>query len=290
MSMQTRFLRLGRRNLNSLATCHHEILESRIALSATVNVAPDVDLVQPLQSEQFDGVTVTATTIKTETDTIPRFAANPTNITIGSGNWNNPNIWSAHRVPTTGDRVSISEGTTVNYSLLSDTSIDSLEISGSLVFSTTANTRLVVTNLTVMPNGLLQIGTADAPVNAGVTAEVMIADQPLDLVNDPFQYGTGLIGLGQVSIHGSALNHTWSELAAEPKAGDTSLWFSGDVSDWRAGDTVVLPDTRQVAASVYRDFDAGKIPPEWEEVVVDHVEGNRVFLTAALKFDHLGAQ
>ena len=33
----------------------------------------------------------------------------------------------------------------------------------------------------------------------------------------------------------------------------------------------------------------GALPGDWEEVTIDHVQGNQIFLTSPLQFDHLGA-
>jgi hypothetical protein len=62
------------------------------------------------------------------------------------------------------------------------------------------------------------------------------------------------------------------------------------VSDWKAGDTLVLPDSRQVPYTEVGKFVSEVYPPEWEEVVIDRVVGHMVFLKSALKFDHRGAR
>jgi hypothetical protein len=280
-----------------------EPLEQRIALSIS---APDSPAMEALASAAIEepaispqhastpmfpgGLLVTATEIITDTEVIPRFVANPTITNVRSGDWTDPSIWSLGRVPTDSDRVAVGANTTVTYSALSNARIDGLEINGSLVFSSVVNTRLLVANLTVMPSGTLQIGTAANPLPRQLKAEIVIADKPLDLVLDPRQYGTGMIVLGKIDIHGAQLVDTWSRLDAEGLAGQTSLVVKGDVTDWRAGDTLVLPDTRQVPTSEADAFLAGTIPPEWEEATIDHVVGNRIFLKAALQFDHLGAR
>lgn len=141
-----------------------------------------------------------------------------------------------------------------------------------------------------MPTGTLQIGEATQPILPQVTAEIVIADQALDFENDPSQFGTGLISLGKVTIHGSVLNQTWTRLSVEPKAGDTVLVVSQPDPTWQAGDTLVLPDTRQVPTSQTQQFASGYLPPHWEKVTIDRVVGDQVFLTQPLEFDHLGAR
>ncbi|MCE5269553.1 MAG: hypothetical protein LLG00_16880, partial [Planctomycetaceae bacterium] len=276
-----------------------EALEHRIALSVTGLSDPEVD-VQPLMDMPDDphadhemypgGVMVTPTEIHTHSDVIPRFAANPTATTLRSGNWSDPLIWSNGRVPTTGDRVVVAEGHSIYYGSLSSVRVDAIEINGTLRFDPNANTRMLVANLTVMPTGWLQIGTEAAPVQVGVQAELIIADKPLDLAMDPGQFGTGMIVLGKVTIQGAAISQTWQRLAMEPRAGNTYLTLTSPPSNWKAGDSLVLPDSRQVLTSQDAQFSTDQLTGQWEEVVIDRVLGTRVFLKTALKYDHLGAR
>jgi Putative binding domain, N-terminal/G8 domain len=76
-------------------------------------------------------------------------------------------------------------------------------IFGQLAFGTGAPTRLIVGMLTVMEGGVLTVGTMSAPVPAGIRAELVIANQPLNTNLDPDRFGTGLLGLGTVTIHGA---------------------------------------------------------------------------------------
>src|SRR5262249_22653570 len=154
---------------------------------------------------------------------IPNFGANPTITAARTGNWSDPAMWSLGRLPAAGDVVSIGANMVVTYDLVSDVPVKTVAIQsgGSLQFRTDVNTRLTVINLLVMPGGQLQIGTTANPVPVGVKAEVVFADVPLDIVNDPAQYGNGLIGLGKVSMFGAVKNQTFVKLATEPKAGDT---------------------------------------------------------------------
>jgi hypothetical protein len=303
-----RSMSIIRKTAQRVRRCQCEPLEHRILLSATADVqaayanasaallataaSPVISMMGPFDGVSYPGgVTVTNSEILTENESIPRFAAQPTIINVHSGNWADPSIWSLGRVPTDHDRVAIATNTSVSYSTVSDAALDAVEISGTLTFSASSNTRLTVANLTVLPTGTLQIGSASTPVAPGVTAELVIADQPLNLLNDPQQFGTGLIGLGTVSIHGSPVNQTWVKLGAEPQAGDNRLTVAGDISGWQQGDTLVLPDTRQVLTSQADPFLAGQTVSgyEDEEVTIDHIQGNQVYLTSPLQFSHLGA-
>src|SRR6185312_14884367 len=102
------------------------------------------------------------------------------------------------RLPNTGEVVSIPGGVTVTYDQLSDVKYDTVAVQsgGVLQFRTDMSTRLRVTNLLVMEGGTLTVGTAANPVPAGVKAEIIINDVPIDTSKDPGQYGHGLIALG----------------------------------------------------------------------------------------------
>jgi hypothetical protein len=243
-----------------------------------------------IDGDYSGGVTVWPTMILTENEIIPRFVANPTVASVRSGAWNNPSTWSTGHVPTDQDRVLIGQGTTVVYNSQSNARLDAVEVDGVLNFSAIMNTRMIVGTITVMPRGVLNIGTVAAPISSQVHAELIFADKPLDLVSDPAQYGTGLIGLGTVSIVGSGVSQTRTRLVSEVRAGDTSVLTSGDVSDWAPGDEILIPDSRQVPSSQAKAFVAGLQDYEDEELVIDHVVGNRVYLTSPVHFDHLGAR
>jgi hypothetical protein len=177
---------------------------------------------------------------------IPRLCAAPSAKSIRDGGWSNPSTWSGGRVPSAPDSVLITAGTTVTYDAVSDGAIDCVDIEGALRFRTDANTRLTVVALTVLATGRLEIGTPDAPVADGVSAEIVIADRPLDTTRDPEQFGGGIVGLGTIRVHGAARTPTFARLAAEPLAGQTRLVLGERPSGWQAGDRLVLPDTRQL--------------------------------------------
>lgn len=278
-----------------------EQLEVRLALSAatgteTLATLADAPLAQTLHvgetgTQYPGGVLVTDTEIRTESEIIPRFVANPTITAVRSGNWSDPTVWSLGRAPSDFDRVMIPENVVLNYSSLSSSALDALEINGSLIFSTTASTRLRIATITVMPTGLLQIGAADNPVNADVKAEILFTNTAPDLSIDPRQYGTGLLVLGKVDMHGAEMPQTWSRLTFEPRAGNAALQVEpGAAAGWRAGDTLVLPDTRQYLTTDADEFESNQVPPQWEQVTISRIVGDRVYLTKPLEYDHLGAR
>jgi hypothetical protein len=217
---------------------------------------------------------------------LPRVCDPAGTTSVGSGVWSSPSTWSTGRVPAAGDRVLVSAGTTVTYDRVSDAALACVDIKGQLRFRTDASTRLTVGTLTVLEQGLLEIGTVGSPVAAGATAEVVIADQPIDVTRDPEQWTAGLVGFGTVRIHGTLKTPTFVRVAAEPLMGQSTLSFSEAVTTWHVGDRLVLPDTRQLRDHERRT----RYRPEWEELTVQAVAGSTVTLTAPLAFDHKGAR
>jgi hypothetical protein len=102
-------------------------------------------------------------------------------------------------------------------------------------------------------------------------------------VFDPEQFGTALLGFGKLEMHGSVKTPTFVRLASEPIAGDTNLTLSQPVAGWRAGDKLILPDTRQIP------YQKGFAPAgEWEEATVASANGNTIQLASPLIYNHFG--
>lgn len=220
---------------------------------------------------------------------LPTFAQNPTIRSAQSGSWTTTSTWDLGRLPTATDIVAISPGTAVSYgSMTGQARVIGIKSGGALRFSTTVNTRLRVVTLLVEPGGELEVGTSSAPVNAGVTSEILIADQATDPGTDPDQYGTALLVQGKATLHGSTKSPTFVRLAREPVAGDTTLLLSQAVSGWRVGDRLVLPDSRHLLESEkWANYAA-----QWETPAIQAIsaDGLTVTLAGPLAFAHPGAR
>jgi hypothetical protein len=246
--------------------------------------------------------TPAATAAFTLPENIPDFSqdtSRPAAESVQSGNWSSASTWTGGQIPTGNHVVRILPGHTVT---INDTSASAytIVVDGKLAFAPTVNTRVNVTNLEVMAGnngmgtpGVLEVGTAAAPIAGDVTAEIVIANSPLGgSVSDTDQYGTGLIVLGKVGMHGSVKTPTFVRLATEPRAGNTTLTLSEAVSGWRAGDRVVLPDTRHMKESEVTGGGWINAVNQWEERTVQAIsaDARTLTLTSALQFDHLGAR
>jgi hypothetical protein len=217
---------------------------------------------------------------------VPFFCENPTVTSIAGGAWSDAKTWSTGRLPRDNDKVRIAPGHTVTMDTVSDTRLNCVEVNGTLRFSTDSNTRLKTANLMVMENGNLEIGTADHPIAANVKAEIIVADQRIDKNTDPAQIGTGIEGLGNVTMHGAVKTPTFLRLTKEPAAGDTTLVFDQSVNGWTTGDHLVIPDTRQLRSNER----GANYEPQDEEVQIAGISSNQVTLTAPVRFAHKGAR
>ena len=216
---------------------------------------------------------------------VPYFCANPTVTSTRPGNWSDPSTWSTRRVPAVQDKVAIAEGHRVVYDVVSDVALACVEVNGHLAFATGVTSRLKVGTVMVTEGGFLEIGSATAPVAPNVTAEIVIADQPIDPARDPAQIGNGIIGLGKVTMHGAIKTPTFIRLSREPLAGQTALGLEGPVTGWKVGDHLVIPDTRQIRAG-----DRVRSQTHAEKLQVAAVSGSQVTLAAPLAYDHKGGR
>jgi hypothetical protein len=112
------------------------------------------------------------------TDPIPDYGESPTIVSAYDGAWSQPSTWSLARVPGDSDVVAIAAGTTVSYDAASSArlAVVSVHAGGKLAFRTDLSRRLLTAKVQVIEGGEFDVGTADHPVAAGVTARIGIAD------------------------------------------------------------------------------------------------------------------
>jgi hypothetical protein len=209
---------------------------------------------------------------------------------VQNGAWQATSTWSPARVPQSSDKVLISHAVTYNTTTGNVDTIG-IDTGGKLGFNTGVNTKLRVGTLLVMPGGTLEVGTEQQPVQAGVTAEILIANKALDVSNDPARFGTGLLAIdGTVTMSGAPKAPTFVRLTSEPRAGQSTLATAQSVLGWRQGDKVFLPDSRQLLATSSSPAYWWQTTPQWEERVLQSTGGSQLTLTQALSFTHPGAR
>ncbi len=223
--------------------------------------------------------------VRGHTDSVPNFGKLYTIINIADGSWSHPATWNTGSVPKQGDIVRIAKNTTVSYDHHSGEA-HTIGIDGTLRFVTDKDTRLKVKNILVYRDGTFEIGTKSEPLKVSARAEIIIANQDLDTVDDgegvfdPEQFGNGIVVFGKVRIHGRPLKNTFLRMAnnAEPISGDGKLMVAEDPVGWRPNDRIVIPDTRNKKG--------GRI----EERRIASISGKEIALDSPLSYDHLGAR
>jgi hypothetical protein len=165
-------------------------------------------------------------------------------------------------------------GETVTLSTPSD--FDAIEVRGTLKIR--ANLRYI--NLTVAEGGTLDIGTATDPVLTPIT--ITKKDVPVDTAFDPFQWGHGIQCFGSWSVYGRKLTQTWSLIQPVEKGG-TTLTLDYLPVDWQVGDSLLIPDTKQLGTYTFRVPN----PIRHESpVTIAAISGNMITLSKPLDFEH----
>ncbi|MFI5172482.1 MAG: G8 domain-containing protein, partial [Chitinophagales bacterium] len=169
--------------------------------------------------------------------------ADATHISINNGSWFSASTWNTGTIPNTGAKVLIDSGFTVTYDAVSETEINWLRVQGTLNFSSTLNTKIKVLSIVVDPIGHLNIGTAASPVINGKKAEIIFSDQgPINIVDDPFEFGKGLISHGYFVVNGY-YKKTYCGITKQLNAGASNLKLGEVPTGWQVGDLIVIPGT-----------------------------------------------
>ncbi len=233
--------------------------------------------------------------------------------TAHSGRWSDPNTWTERRVPASGDCVQVRTGHTVVYDVLSDQALRVVHVAGTLTFARDRSTRMDVGLLKIEPGETttedgfnctahdpmpgrspasgprptLEIGTAERPIPANVTATVRLTYFPgMDKETMPAIIDCS----GRWEVHGAPLSRTWIKLGAPAKAGETRIALAESVTGWRTGDRVIITASKEV--DLQRTFRPGApngVQGNTEERTIASVDGTTITLDRPLAKDHSGA-
>jgi cell migration-inducing and hyaluronan-binding protein len=131
--------------------------------------------------------------------------------------------------------------------------------------------RVSVPFIDVVDEGRFVAGTAECPLSAGFTLELV------EGAVDPQRKAFRVMDRASVSMRGvrGTRGDSWARLGRTALAGDSVLTLDRPVPTWRRGDEVVVPST---------DFS----PAQTEVVVVREVRGSEVALERPLAFMHYG--
>jgi hypothetical protein len=164
--------------------------------------------------------------------------------------------------------------------LPADATYDAIEVAGTLRLDRSRATTVRFTHLLILPGGTLDAGTVADPVCQPV--QFIVRDTPLDLTRDPFQWGNGILNFGHQSRVGCAKPQGFTELAEDAPAGATTLVLASVPYGWTIGDTLILPDTRQMGRI---ESEGPYLNPRRDtETVITAIAGNVVSVTPGLGF------
>ena len=206
---------------------------------------------------------------------MPGFAADSliTHTAVQSGPWNSRATWGGN-APSNGAFVKIPSGITVTVDSVVSARLETVRIDGTLSFANSVNTQLNLDNLVSNCGGTLQIGTAQAPINANVEAKIVfIDDGPMDRSLDPAMLGRGAILHGRTEIYGAS-KLPFTTVAQFPKAGDKFIQLEAVPTGWRIGDSIVIAGT------------IANNPSSDEKRVISSINGKQVSFTTPLERDH----
>lgn len=214
---------------------------------------------------------------------VPHEAA--TFVSIASGDWSDPGVWEGGVVPGEDAQVLVSADTTVTFDVVQYDAMEWVRVDGTLDWATDIDTQMLVDTVVVDTAGIVQIGSADDPVDHGVAARIVIADDgaDIDLARDPNQLSRGLVSHGTTQFYGEEVT-PFSSLAVDPRRGDSTLTLDVTPTNWDVGNRLVLTGT----SSNHRNT-------QDEELEIVSIDGNVVTIDAdsdepgiqPLEYNHL---
>jgi hypothetical protein len=224
-----------------------------------------------------------------------------------SGPWSAATTWEGGRIPAAGDRVQIRPNHEVVYDVAKPDVIRMVHVGGKLSFARDRDTLLNVGLILVqpgesasetgfdcdahvapadetMPQPVFEIGSANAPIDAGKTATVWLHYVTgMDKESCPAIVCCG----GRMDLHGAPLSRTWLKLGAPVTAGDTRIELQEAVTGWKPGDRIFLTATVRQNKSKKTFVASVKDSTQTEERIIRQVDGKFLTLDRPLAYDHV---
>ncbi len=206
---------------------------------------------------------------------MPDFAANPTHVLVGNGLWSDPSVWQDATLP--GDDAVVMVEGQATYDLADSPRLAVIGVIGSLDVMKGADTELKAGTLQVM-GGAYMAGSCKSNVPLRGSHTVTWLDRPLDPVNDPGQYGSGLLVAGGnldlcgdlEKLHGCPIMGL--------NAGTVQFTLDVDPVGWEVDNYLFFASCVPNCAD-YRT-------PQDDVVKVTMISGRTVSFSPALKWNH----
>lgn len=212
-------------------------------------------------------------------------------IAVQNGLWSDPLTWDVGRVPDEGAVVLVPIGVSVTYDVASSPRLDRLRLDGALRAALDQSSQMHVETIIISHSGLLEIGAGfESRLPGQFNFEVLISDRAyslspnapsdLDLANDPFLMGRGIVCLGNFVVFGDERKrHIKTADGAAPRAWDRFITLAQEPVDWRVGDEIVIPGTAvEVIDDATTIFD--------ERRTITDISGSVVSFAERLYYEH----
>jgi hypothetical protein len=209
-----------------------------------------------------------------------------------SGFWDETTTWVGGVVPTAGTDVVIAGHTVTLRNTNAACRSVMVYTGGHLKFATDATTELVADDVFVLDDGVYEMGSSSARVDASHTATLTFRDTALpDRYVDPLQLGRGLIAMDTSTVRfGGAARRTRADqlrVTTDPMAGHTSVTLEFEPTGWRVGDRIAILSTEPVYH--FGHSESFGFPFRPEERTITGISGSVVSFAAPLEDDHAGA-
>ncbi|HEV8292547.1 MAG TPA: G8 domain-containing protein, partial [Tepidisphaeraceae bacterium] len=226
-----------------------------------------------------------------------------------TGNWSDPQTWEEKRLPKAGERVQIREGHHVVYDVESDQVIRMIHVAGTLSFARDRSTGLDVGLIRIsggetadedgfvchgaaeLPvtkgeRPVLEIGTTEQPIPAGVTATIrLVYFDGMDRETMPAIINCG----GRWDAHGAPMSRTWVKLGATVRPQEKTITLAEAVNGWRIGDRVIVTASKEVeGGSTFRPGRNRSVAGNTEERIITSIDGLKITLDRPLEKEHFG--
>jgi hypothetical protein len=223
-----------------------------------------------------------------------------------SGRWSDPATWEGGNPPVACARVLIRTGHTVVYDVVSNQTIRSVRICGTLSFDPDRDTRLDVGLINVQagedcsetgfdcdahvgePDAnaarpALLVGTEERPVQPGHRATIrLVSIEGMDKNSAPAVVSCG----GRMEFHGEPMSRTWLKLGKPANVGDRDVTLAEPVTGWNPGDRVILTATTRQNKKLKTFHESVRDSAQTEERTIVSLDGTTLKLDQPLAFDH----
>ncbi|MEK6262724.1 MAG: G8 domain-containing protein [Planctomycetota bacterium] len=233
--------------------------------------------------------------------------------TANSGRWSDAKTWEGGRTPKAGDFVQVRSGHAVIYDVNSNDALRMLHVAGTLTFSREVSTLLDVGLIKIEPGEtttedgfnchdpapaqhhgatvpVLEIGTLASPIPAGVKATIRLRHHKgTNAETLPAIISCG----GRWDVHGAPMNRTWLKLASPAKVGDGRVTLEQPVTDWHAGDRIIITTGESrgpESGATFRQKTNRPKPVGTEERVITAIDGATLMLDHLLSKAHYGEE